>query len=367
MIIFWIGTIAELIKLFTVIIEARNNNIPYKIVATGQNKLIGTDVLKFCNENKVDIELSDPLKIKKSARGLLIWFLKTYFSSTKQLKDLIRNSNIPSHEIIMVVHGDTVSTLMGALVAKKNHFKLAHVEAGLRSFDIFHPFPEEIDRMLTSKRVDFHFCPSEEAEKNLQKAKVHGKIINTNGNTIYDALQYANKQPFSENLKNQIDSINGSYFVFVMHRQENIADTVLFTKTISRIVELAKTKHCVCILHEITKIALQKNNLLKQISKDNFTLLPRTEYFDFMKILQGADFVITDGGSNQEELAYMGKPTLIMRTKTERSDGLGINAVLCNNDFAIFDNFIKNYNKYQKNQIKLDKSPSKVIIGNLKG
>ncbi len=365
MIIFWVGTIAELIKLFTVIIEARNNNIPYRIVATGQNRIVGTDVLKLCNENKVDLVLSDSSKIKKSARGLLTWFLKTYFSSTEQLKNLIRNCNVPSSDIIMVVHGDTVSTLMGSLVAKKNGFKLAHVEAGLRSFDIFHPFPEEIDRMLTSKRVDFHFCPSEEAEKNLHKAKVHGKIINTNGNTIYDALQYANKQSFSENLKKQIDSINASYFVFVMHRQENVADTSLFTKTISRVVELAKTKHCVCILHEITKIALEKNCLITQLENENFTLLPRTEYFDFMKILQGADFVITDGGSNQEELAYMGKPTLIMRTKTERNDGLGINAVLCNNDFAIFDYFVNNYNNYHKNQIVLENSPSKVIIENL--
>lgn len=86
-----------------------------------------------------------------------------------------------------------------------------------------------------------------------------------------------------------------------------------------------------------------------------------------MKIIQSADFVITDGDSNQEELAYMSKPTLIMRTKTERSYGLGENAVLCNNDFAVFDDFIKNYENYHKSQIELASSPSKVIIEELMG
>lgn len=360
MLIFWIGTVAELIKIFTVISETRERKIPYIVVATGQNKVTDTDVLKSCNDNKVDILLSDTYKIKKSASGLLTWFVKTYSGATKKIRKYIEN-NCDIKNSTMIVHGDTVSTLMGALVAKKIKVKLAHVEAGLRSFDLLHPFPEEIDRVLTSKRVDVHFCPSDIAEKNLIKANVHGKIVNTKGNTIYDGLQYANTIEFSSDLKCKIDSINGEYFVFVMHRQENVANVQLFSETVKRVCELSEKLHCVCVLHEITRIALENNGLMPLVQSKNFTLLPRVEYFDFMKVLQGAEYVITDGGSNQEELAYMGKPTLIMRTKTERQDGIYHNAVLCNNSFDIFDNFVDNYKKYLREPMVLDMSPSKII------
>lgn len=364
MILFWIGTVAELIKTFTVIIEVKKRNIPYKIIATGQNNLIDTDVLKACNDNTVNILLSDSSSIKKTSFGLLTWFYKTYRKSQKQLKSLFAECK-SSAEPIIVVHGDTVSTLMGALVAKKNRVKLAHIEAGLRSFDLFHPFPEEIDRILTSKKVDYHFCPGDIPVENLRRVNTKGTIINTIHNTIYDGLQYANSQKFSENLATKIEPIKDNYFVFVMHRQENIANTALFKSTIEKIIAKSKSIHCVFILHEITRIALEQHNLILALTNEYFTLLPRVEYFDFMKILASAQFVITDGGSNQEELAYMGKPCLIMRTATERQDGLGENAVLCKNDFEVFDNFIENYQKYERKKIQVDLSPSEIIANKL--
>lgn len=365
MLIFWVGTVAELIKVFTVIIEAKKRNIPYLVIGTGQNNLIGTDVLKASNDNKLDFLLSDPSSIKKSAAGLFMWFFKTYRRAKYEFKKLIKTGNINPKNTIMIVHGDTVSTLMGALIAKKYGIRLAHIEAGLRSFDLLHPFPEEIDRILTSKRVDYHFCPGEIAEGNLHKAKVSGNIINTRHNTIYDGLQFANTRPFNAGLKTEIEKIQGAYFVFVMHRQENVANTALFKSTIEKILETVHSIHCVFILHEITRLALEKNGLLQKVSNDRFTLLPRVEYFDFMKILYGAEFVITDGGSNQEELAYMGKPCLIMRTKTERQDGIGENAVLCNNDFEIFNRFIKNYGSYKRPAIVVETLPSLSIIETL--
>lgn len=365
MLIFWIGTVAELIKVFTVISEARERKIPYIVVATGQNRVTDTDVLKSCNDNKVDILLSDTSKIKKSTSGLLTWFVKTYSGATKKIRKYIDENNCDIKNATMIVHGDTVSTLMGALVAKKIKVKLAHVEAGLRSFDLLHPFPEEIDRVLTSKRVDVHFCPSDIAEKNLIKANVHGKIVNTKGNTIYDGLQYANTIEFSSDLKCKFGSIKSGYFVFVMHRQENVANVQLFAETVKRVCEISEKLHCVCVLHEITRIALENNGLMPLVQNKNFTLLPRVEYFDFMKVLQGAEYVITDGGSNQEELAYMGKPTLIMRTKTERQDGIGKNAIMCNNDFSVFNDFVLNYKSYLKEAVILSKRPSDIIVDNL--
>lgn len=365
MLIFWIGTVAELIKVFTVIIEAKKRKIPCFVIGTGQNNLIDTDVLKSCNDNELELLLSDPASIKKSAFGLLMWFFKTYTCAKHEFKKLIKTGNINTKNAIMIVHGDTVSTLMGALIAKKSGIKLAHIEAGLRSFDLLHPFPEEIDRILTSKRVDYHFCPGAVAERNLYKAKVSGTIINTAHNTIYDGLQFANTRPFNTGLKTEIEKIQGAYFVFVMHRQENVANTALFTKTIEKIIQAAQSVHCVFILHEITRLALERSDLLKKVSNERFTLLPRVEYFDFMKILHGAEFVITDGGSNQEELAYMGKPCLIMRTKTERQDGIGKNAVLCNNDFTVFDTFIAQYTSYKQDPIAVSDSPSVCIVEKL--
>ena len=261
----------------------------------------------------------------------------------------------------MVVHGDTVSTMMGAYLGRSLGMKVAHVEAGLRSHNWFSPFPEEIDRVLTSHKATLHFAPGSQAVENLRKARAKGRIVDTEYNTIIDSLAYSRSVP-CKNEAVQALRDGTPYFVFVMHRQENLANKKLVEAMVVRVTAQAQTVRCVMILHKPTEVTLAQMGILEKLQADpRFTLLPRVEYFDFMKLLDGASFVITDGGSNQEELAYMGKPCLIMRDRTERSDGLGENARLYGGDLQAVDDFVRNYTRYRRPAVTPAQSPAACI------
>lgn len=356
---FFIGTEAELIKVFPVI-QACEGKFLVHIIASGQNDIKKSRIMKTLLNIKVELELSQECEIKKSAKGLLEWYINTYKQALGKITS--KYSKVDLFESYMIVHGDTISTFMGACIGKKLGMKVCHVEAGLRSHNLFNPFPEEIDRILTSKKSCIHFAPGEFAANNLKKAK--GRVINTYYNTILDSLKYSRKMPLNSLKEEQF--WNQSYFVFVMHRQENLANRKFFGEVIEKIEEIAKEKKCVIILHAITKITMEEMGVFEQLKQNkNIYLIPRVDYFDFMKVLDKAEFVITDGGSNQEELFYMGKPCLIMRKKTERNEGIGKNAILYDGDIDKIAVFAKEYKKYRIDETNADVSPSEIIVQTL--
>ena len=353
---FFIGTEAELIKVFPVIMECMQKGCTCHVIASGQNDLTKSRIMQEIKLNGTFLELSKESEIEKSAKGLLKWFAKTHRSAIKKITAVFDKEELKGAP--MIVHGDTVSTFMGAHLGKKLGCVVCHVEAGLRSHHLFNPFPEEIDRLLTSRYARMHFAPGEEPVKNLRKAK--GQVINTGYNTILDSLRYSQNIPV---VTEEIAELRQQdYFVFVMHRQENLANKEFVKQVLERIKKFATNRKCVLILHKITEVTLEEMGQLEELKQnDNFVLLPRVDYFDFMKLLNGAQYVITDGGSNQEELHYMGKPCLIMRKTTERQEGIGQNAVLYGGDIAAMDAFEKKYEEYRLDSLLEENSPSRVI------
>lgn len=353
---FFIGTEAELIKVFPVIMECQKKGITCNIIASGQNDLKKNRILDYIGLNGKYVELSKEADIKKSAIGLFSWFIST----KKNAKKIIRqNFNIADMKNkLMIVHGDTVSTFMGALIGKQLHMKVCHVEAGLRSHNLLNPFPEEIDRLLTSRIARAHFAPGEEASRNL--ARANGKVINTQYNTIIDSLQVSKSMPvITDSLETVLTE---DYFVFVMHRQENLMNKEFVSQVMTHIEKMAEKIKCVLILHKITENVLQEMGILQRLQDNpDFILFPRVDYFDFMKMLDRAKYVITDGGSNQEELHYMGKPCLIMRKTTERSEGIGKNARMFGGDVGELLNFASEYANMQIEPITVEHSPAEMI------
>lgn len=351
---FFVGTVAELIKLFPVMQEMERRSVEYRIIASGQNEIKKSDIFECVKKQKIDIEIGDK-KINKSVFGLFCWFMWTFFKSLKIFKKDIRRTR----NDCLIIHGDTVSTMMGAILGKIFGFKIFHIEAGLRSFNFFEPFPEEIDRVVTSRLADYHFCPNDWALNNLKKRK--GEKINTFNNTLINSLDFA----LSRNVHSELmDTLkDGGYCLFVCHRQENVSNKKLLVLLTDKMIETAKKIRCIFILHEITKIALEKYELLAKLKNDkNIILVGRVPYFELMHILRDAEFMITDGGSNQEECYYLGIPTLILRRCTERNEGLGKNVILSKNDFNVVSDFIKNYKKYGSTPIKITNSPSSIIV-----
>ena len=357
---FFIGTEAELIKLFPVMLKLQDKQISFRIIASGQNDITKSMVLAALNGGKVDLKLSDESSIQKTALGLLKWYIQTNWKQAKAFLAAYPDDDL-SHSII-VVHGDTVSTMMGANLGCKLGLKVAHVEAGLRSHNWLNPFPEEIDRVVTSRKARVHFAPGKAPCQNLKRAK--GSVIDTMYNTISDSLAYSRTIPCKDDGITKLQ--NTDYFVFVLHRQENLARKAFVEALMQRIFRQSERMHCVLILHKPTEVALRDLGLLDSIlTHQNITALPRVDYFDFMKLLEGAQFVITDGGSNQEELSFMGKPCLILRTHTERQDGIGENVMMYGGNMENVDAFISHFQEYQRAPIQPPFSPAECIADTL--
>jgi UDP-N-acetylglucosamine 2-epimerase (non-hydrolysing) len=236
--------------------------------------------------------------------------------------------------------------------------KIAHIEAGLRSFNFLQPFPEEIDRLLVSNVADIHFCPNEWAINNIRNKR--GLKINTKNNTLIDSLKIA----LDENVHSKFlsDNHNSKFFIFILHRQENLLNKKLVDHLMNNVIEASHNLPCLFILHEPTKKVLSDMNIIEKLKTEkNITLLSRVSYLEFMQILSSAEYIITDGGSNQEECYYLGKPCLILREKTERIEGLNDNVLLGGSNVALIDSFISNYKSYKRKVVPNNESPSLVI------
>lgn len=358
---FFIGTTAELIKVFPIMQVLDSQNINYKIISSGQNKL-DEEIMKKTSIKSISMHLFYG-SITQSTFGLLKWFILTLIKSILKIRREF--SKLDKQNTYILVHGDTVSTVMGAFLGKLSSVKIVHIEAGLRSFNYFKPFPEEIDRMIVSSLANLHCCPNEWSLKNVSSKK--GKMVNTIQNTLLDSLNYALTLDIKSSLIEELK--NKKFFVFVFHRQENLFDQTLTEKIIKKILLYAKDNiPALMILHSPTKVTLQKYGLLSDISnKEYFLLTDRLNYFEFMKVLSLADFLVTDGGSNQEESYYFGIPCLVLRKETERNEGIGENVLLSNLDDNIIDRFLENPEHYRRKPIVTDEKPSKLIVDAILG
>jgi UDP-N-acetylglucosamine 2-epimerase (non-hydrolysing) len=351
-----IGTKAQLIKMAPIMVELENKKTPYNYIYTGQHRLTMNELQENFNIKKPDINLhegKDITGIFQSVFWIIKICFKTLFKKEKILGKTTKND-------ILLTHGDTFSTVLGALIGKIARINVAHVESGLRSFKLFAPFPEEINRLITFRLSNIYFCAGEWAINNLKKYK--GEKINTEFNTLYDSLQLAIKN----SKKIQIKIPTSIYAVVSIHRFENIFNTKRLKEIVETLSEISKDIKLLFILHEPTKIRLEKTGLINNLKKNaNIELRPRYDYFKFTKLLHFSKFVITDGGSNQEECFYLGKPCLLMREATERTEGLNKNVVLSNYDKKTILDFCKNYKNYKIEQSFFQISPSKIIVEEL--
>lgn len=345
---FFIGTTAELLKLFPVIAEFEKRKVKFKIIASGQSEVKFNEASFWLKKKAPDILL--PSKSRHSSPFLFVlWAMKTIILAPILLYREL--SGRPKSKIYFIVHGDTVSSLIGALTAKILGLKVVHIESGLRSFDFFEPFPEEICRVVVSRLADIHFCPNIWSLRNLRQ--VRGVKINTFQNTFSESFFLALQQTPSLKAKKVA---SGKYFILVLHRQEHIFFNRHESKNVVEFILKNKPVglKCLIIKHATTEKFLQS-------IKGEYLALPRLPYIDFVYLLKKAEFIATDGGGNQEEAYYLGKPCLILRNRTERIEGLGENAILAKGSTRIIKSFLKNYKIYQRKMVRLKVWPSKII------
>jgi UDP-N-acetylglucosamine 2-epimerase (non-hydrolysing) len=286
------------------------------------------------------------------------WLMTLLSTSIREHVDLRRALRSDGREPFVLVHGDTLTTLLGALLGRSLGATVAHVEAGLRSFDLRNPFPEELDRVLTARIARVHYAPSDEAVHNLRK--VRGSVVPTYGNTVRDSLHLVpdGDRPISESLPEV-------YGLVSLHRMELIHDAARFAATMETLAAHSKDVPLLQIVDPVTRQQLDANGLGVLHDGHRFRDLAKLEYFDFVAVLRNASFVITDSGGLQEECAGLGIPCLVHRLKTERQDGIGHNAVLSGFDLSVLRSFLRDPDQYRTTSPRGGPSPSDVIVDDL--
>lgn len=357
MIHFIIGTRAQLFKMTPVMLECEKRGLEWRWVYAAQHKDTFDQTLKFFGLPEPDYTIVDWDTEAKTISKFFYWMFKMTTGLLRSKKIL---AGYTGKKHIVLTHGDTNTTVFGALIGRLTRTNVMHVESGLRSFNLFNPFPEEINRLITFRLANYFACPGEWALGNVSKFK--GVKINTIENTQMDVLSYGLKNIS----KATISLPKEKYVVLSSHRFENVYNKERFSKILD-IAEHASKKYKVIIpQHPVTEGQIDKLGFRERIeSNKNFVVFPRLEYENYLKAIIDSEFVMTDGGGNQEELYHLGKPTLLLRDETERKEGLGSTAVLSKLDMQTAKKFIINYKKYQHPRVKVKVIPSKIIVDEL--
>jgi UDP-N-acetylglucosamine 2-epimerase (non-hydrolysing) len=285
-------------------------------------------------------------------------FAKKFRSIKKQIKAHDKANGTRS---VAVIHGDTLTTVVGSYLGKFLGLPVAHVEAGLRSGHWKSPFPEEIDRRIAAKFARIHFSPNKEAEENLLREKVKGEIIDTKYNTAKDAIERADEFKSEELTKLWLPK---RYCLVLLHRTELLENRKDLEAILKALHEHASLKTPVVFTeHTTTKTKIQQYGFQHYLKKEGMIILPKQPYFDFMAIVNGADYIVTDGGGLQEDAFFLGIPTMVHRQRTERSEGLGLNAGISKMDVTKVADFLENHKSKKEFSKMVDHtSPSQIVI-----
>jgi UDP-N-acetylglucosamine 2-epimerase (non-hydrolysing) len=290
-----LGTRPEIIKLFP-LLPLFDREFNHKIIHTGQHYSYNMDKLFF-----------EDLKLRKSDYTLNIGS-GSHAWQTGTMMIEIEKILVNEKPDLVVVQGDTNSTLAGALAAVKLHIKVAHVEAGCRSFD--KQMPEEINRVLVDHCADLLFAPDKIAYNNLMNEGIPEKKIYMVGNTSVDACLRAIEL---YDLENSDKFEKQSYAVVTIHRQENTSPNNL-KNFINSLNEISNKINIVFPVHLRTRKILDENKIN---THENLILTGPLGYKDFMGLLFNSKFVMTDSGGIQEEAAILNVPCFILRDNTE--------------------------------------------------
>ena len=300
------GTRPEAIKLAPIIRLARENSKLFDpiVVSTGQHREILDQMLTI-----FEIDVDHDLRIMQHDQSLA----EVTSLAINRLNPII-SSEKPD---IVVVQGDTTSTFAGALTAFYNKVPVAHIEAGLRTFDKKEPFPEEVNRCLTSQLAEFHFTPTQVSADNLLNEGIKSEKIWVTGNTCIDSLLWLLKQksikPNSETETRKI--------LLTTHRRENQGKPMQsICEAILRLVDEFPDLTVTYPVHPSPGVRSIVFPMLS--SNPKIDLIEPVDYEQFVTLLNDSHIILTDSGGVQEEAPSLGKPVLVLRDKTERPEGV---------------------------------------------
>jgi len=311
------GTRPEAIKMAPLVKELeKNENIKSIVAVTAQHRQMLDQVLEI-----FDITPDYDLNIMKDRQTLLS-------ITTNALEGLYKVIDEAKPDIVLV-HGDTSTTFVGALASFYNQAKVGHVEAGLRTYDKYSPYPEEMNRRLTGAIADLHFSPTIANKENLLKENIDEKAIFITGNTVIDALKSTVRKDykFKDDVLNSIDFASKKVILMTAHRRENLGKPLENICTaVRKIVEAHNDVEVVYPVHLNPAVREVANKILG--GNDRIHLIEPLDVVDMHNAMDRCYMVMTDSGGLQEEAPSLGKPVIVLRTETERPEAVKAGTVL---------------------------------------
>lgn len=314
------GTRPEAIKMFPVVAALRaSDRIETRVVVTAQHRDMLDQVLNVAGITP-DIDL-DVMEADQSLDDLMARLVPSL--------GRVFDAEAPAR---ILVHGDTLTTMAASLAAYFRKIPVGHVEAGLRSYNIYQPWPEEVSRKVTGVIADLHFSPTETARDALLAENVPASRIHVTGNTVIDALlattrRIADEPSLAAGLDVLAERFAGRRIIAVTsHRRENFGDGM--TNIALAIGEIARRNDVAVIfpVHPNPNVRLVMDQALPDL--ENVALIEPLEYPQFVRLLGMAELVLTDSGGVQEEAPALGKPVLVMRETSERPEGIAAGTAL---------------------------------------
>lgn len=314
-VLFVFGTRPEAIKMAPLVLELqRHKKLQVEVCVTAQHREMLDQVLElFDLTPNYDLNLMQPGQdLYDITTGALLG-LKTVLQQAKP--DLV------------LVHGDTTTTFASSLAAFYQRISVGHIEAGLRTGNIYSPWPEEINRKLTGSLAQLHFAPTEKAQNNLLCENIDPKTVHITGNTVIDALITVEKRitddkRLNKRLSSQFDFINPSKKMILVtgHRRESFGDGFENICQALRTLAQQPDVQVVYPMHLNPNVREPVMRILQ--GADNVFLIEPQEYLPFVYLMSRAYFILTDSGGVQEEAPSLGKPVLVMRDTTERPEAV---------------------------------------------
>lgn len=355
------GTKGEYVKMAPVLREFDRQQVPYRLLHTRQHSHTTDVITNIFALRQPDVLLDQRTVDVTNVRDAAQWFLKGCWHALRK-----RRAYFPAGKGIVLLHGDTPSTLLGLIIGKLGGQAVAHVEAGLRSYDLLNPFPEELVRIITSRFARYLFAPADWEYSNLVKEKLAGRKWNTRVNTVYEALTYAlirYKQKHADGNSDLSTPPDQPYVVAVVHRLESILNQERLKFDIEVILRVAEQHHVVFIQYKPTMEKLAAYGMLdKLLNHPNIEHRGYQDYFSFMNLIANCTYVVCDGGGLQEETYYLDRPCLLLRSATERIIGLDETALLSKFEPARINYFLANYQQYHRRDDLEAARPAQVIV-----
>lgn len=312
-ILFIFGTRPEVIKLAPVILELKKHSDKYNVIVcnTEQQKELSNQTLAYFGL-KADINL-DCMQPNQS-------LLEVQTRILTALDGVFNNNQIDA----AIVQGDTMSVLCGALACFYRKIPVFHVEAGLRSYDIYEPFPEEVMRQMTSRVAELNFAPTEKNKTALLKENISADKIHVVGNTVIDALFCLSDETLNTAKVYFEDNgikVDDKLVLITAHRRENHGERI--DRIIDAIEHLAENYNDHTFVIPVHPNPNVKDKIYSRLSKyTNVKLLKPLDYPYLVYLMKNAKLILTDSGGIQEEAPSFGCPTLVMRYETERQEGI---------------------------------------------